>query len=362
MAGDRSATSRTPRRAPRLPILSDVARQAAVSLTTASRALDPDNDHPVSDRTRARVLAAAARLAYQPNPMARALRTRRVPTIAIVVHDVTDPYFAEIVRGATAAASSRGFLTVVCSSDRDPLTELRYVEMLSLSRVSGVIFAGGGLEEARYRRRMRGYARSIAAYGGAIVALAPRSERWPAEVPANRTGARLVTDHLLSLGHARIAMISGPTTLRTSREREIGYLEATTAAGVEPVIERADFTIAGGASAMARLLTGGAPTAVFVASDTMALGALSELRRRRIEVPRDVSVAGFDDIPGLEFIHPKLTTVHVQMAALGAAGVARLLRQLDGDDKDTRTQLHPVELVVRESTGKPPAGTQRRTT
>ena len=337
----------------RLPILSDVARQAAVSLTTASRALDPANAHPVSERTRARVVAAATQLAYRPNPMARALRTKRVPTIAIVVHDVSDPYFAEIVRGATAAASSRGFLTVVCSSDRDPATELRYVEMLCLSRVSGVIFAGGGLEEAHYRSRMTDYARSIAHYGGAIVALAPRSERWPAEVPDNRAGARLVTEHLLSLGHVRVAMISGPSTVRTSSEREVGYLEAMRAARAKPAIVRADFTIGGAAQATARLLNGTSPTAMFFASDTMALGALSELRRRGVRVPVDVSVAGFDDIPGLEFIHPTLTTVRVPMAALGAAGVTRLFHQLDGDDTSTGTNVHDVELVVRESTGKP---------
>jgi LacI family transcriptional regulator len=343
-----SATSRR-----KLPLLSDVAQHAAVSLTTASRALDPDNEHPVSERTRARVVAAATALAYRPNPMARALRTRRVPTIAIVVHDVTDPYFAEIVRGATAAASSRGFLTVVCSSDRDPMTELRYVEMLSLSRVAGVIFAGGGLDEAHYRRRMGDYARSIAHYGGAIVALAPRSERWPAEMPDNRAGARLVTQHLLDLGHRRIAMISGPATLRTSREREVGYVAVMKAADAEPLMVRADFTTAGGAAAMARLLEGAPPTAVFVASDTMALGALAELRRRGLAVPDDVSVAGFDDIPGLEFIHPRLTTVHVPMAELGAAGVRRLMRHLDGDDTSTSTELHAVELMVRESTGRP---------
>jgi LacI family transcriptional regulator len=337
----------------RLPILSDVAQQAAVSLTTASRALDPDNDHPVSDGTRARVRAAAARLAYRPNPMARALRTRRVPTIAIVVHDVTDPYFAEIVRGATAAASARGFLTVVCSSDRDPATELRYVDMLSLSRVSGVIFAGGGLDEEHYRRRMASYARTIAHYGGAIVALAPRFERWPAEMPDNRAGAGLVTQHLLALGHVRIAMISGPKPLRTSREREHGYLEAMRSAGASPNLMRADFTTAGGAAAMARLLAKGSPTAVFVASDTMAFGALAELRRQGLGVPEDVSVAGFDDIPGLEFVHPRLTTVHVPMAELGAAGVQRLMRQLDGEDESTTTQLHAVKLMVRESTGMP---------
>ena len=336
----------------RLPILSDVARQAEVSLTTASRALDPDSDHPVSERTRARVVAAATRLSYRPNPMARALRTRRVPTIAIVVHDVSDPYFAEIVRGATAAASVRGFLTVVCSSDRVPATELRYVEMLCESRVSGVIFAGGGLEEPHYHHTMSGYARSIAHYGGAIVALAPRSERWPAELPDNRAGARMVTEHLVSLRHFRIAMISGPATLRTSREREFGYAQAMKTAGLEPSIVRADFTVGGAAQAVTRLLANGSPTAVFAATDTMALGVLSELRRLGIDVPTEVSVAGFDDIPGLEFMHPALTTVRVPMAELGAAGVARLLRQLDGDDTATRTQIHPVELVVRESTGR----------
>ena len=102
---------------------------------------------------------------------------------------------------------------------------------------------------------------------------------------------------------------------------------------------------------MARLLTEGSPTAVFVASDTMALGALAELRRQGVRVPEDFSVAGFDDIPGLEFIHPNLTTVHVPMAELGAAGVRRLLGELDGEPHGARVNLHPVKLVVRESTG-----------
>ena len=331
-------------RSKKLPILSDVARQAEVSLTTASRALDPDSDHPVSDSTRARVLAAATRLAYQPNPMARALRTRRVPTIAIVVHDVADPYFSEVVRGATAAASARGFLTVVCSSDRNPTTELRYMEMLCLSRVSGVIFAGGGLDETQYRRRMAGYVRGIWDYGGAVVALAPRSERWPAELADNRAGARLATEHLLGLGHSRITMISGPANVRTSRERE-----------AKAVIERADFTTLGGGAAVVRLLSGDRPTAVFVASDAMALGVLFELRRRGVRAPADMSVCGFDDIPGLGFIDPRLTTIRVPMSELGAAGVERVMRQLEGHDKGARTNLHAVTLVVGESTAKPPA-------
>jgi len=334
-----------------MAVLSDVARQARVSLTTASRALDPTNDHPVNARTRARVQAAAERLSYKPNPMARALRTRRVPTIAIVVHDVSDPYFAEVVKGATRAASAKGFLTVVCSSDRDPATELRYLEMLCLSRVSGVIFAGGGLEEPHYRRAMSGFAQDIAGYGGAIVALQPRAERWPSEVPDNRTGARMATEPLLELGHVGVAMISGPATLRTSLEREHGYTDAIHKAGLKPRIEAADFTAEGAARAITCLLDDRSVTAVFVATDSMALGALAELRRLGARVPDEISIVGFDDIPGLEFIHPTLTTVRVPMQELGAAGVARLLNELDGVPGGTRVRLHPVELVVRESTG-----------
>ena len=327
-----------------------MARVADVSVTTASRALDPHSKHPVSAPTRARVAAAAGRLGYRPNPMARALRRRRAPAIAIVVHDIADPYFAEIVRGANAAASARGLLTFVCSSDRDPATELRYAELLRENRVAGVIFAGGGLDEPRYRRQVGAWARDVEHYGGAVVALAPRPERWAAELPDNRLGAELATRHLVALGHRSVAMISGAANLFVMRERESGYVAAMAEAGCPARIERADLTFAGGAAAMGRLIDAGAPTAVFAASDTMALGALSELVRRRVEVPGQVSVVGFGDIPGLEFIHPRLTTVRAHMAELGRAGVERLLLRLDGKDAHARANVHPVELVVRDST------------
>ena len=166
----------------------------------------------------------------------------------------------------------------------------------------------------------------------------------------------MVTEHLLTLGHTAVAMISGPATLRTSRERELGYAESMKGAGAKPWIVASDFTRAGGAVAMARLLADPPPTAVFVASDVMALGAMAELRRQGVGVPEEVSVAGFDDIPGLEFTHPTLTTVRVPMAELGAAGVARLLGELDGERQVTRVRLHPVELIIRESTGPVPTG------
>jgi LacI family transcriptional regulator len=336
-----------------VPILSDVARRAKVSSTTASRVLNPDSQHPVKDATRQRVIRVAASLGYRPNPMARALRTRQQPTIAILVHDVTDLYFAEIVRGATIAASRSGFLTIVCSSSRDPDTELQYLEMLSRSRVAGVIFAGGGLEDEAYKRAVRVHAANIRSYGGVLVALAPRADRWPSELSDNEGGARLATEHLLELGHREIALISGPIKLRTSYEREQGYRAALTKHGLKPQVAVGEFTRQGGARAMAELLAKPGFTAVFVANDAMALGALSELRRRGITVPSQMSLVGFDDVPGLDYLHPALTTIRVPMAELGASGTARALALLSGTDKGPRVRMHSVELVIRESTAVP---------
>jgi LacI family transcriptional regulator len=342
-----------------LPALADVARQAGVSMSTASRALNPDSTHPVNEATRARVAAVAARLEYQPNPSARNLRMPRLSTVAVLVHDIADPYFAEVVRGVTGAASHAGLMTVVCSTERDPAIELRYIDMLRRSRVPAVLFAGGGLEDAEYQREVNDHARAIVAYGGAVVALAPRAERWPAEVPDNRDGAVKAARYVVGLGHRKVAIIAGPKHLRTSQERMAGYLAVFKEAGVEPLIVSGDFTQAGGQAAVRRML--GTPvTAVLACNDLTALGALDEFRRAGVAVPEEVSVVGFDDIPGLEYIHPALTTVRVPMAQIGAAGVARALAILDGKGtSDRRAHVQPVSLIERNSTARPRARTQR---
>ncbi len=331
--------------------LQDVARIAGVSLSTASRALSPEATHPVNPATRERVVEAAQSLQYQPNLMARGLRSRRLPTIAVVVHDVTDAYFAEMVRGAEDEAYRHGFLTFVCSSHRDPAAELRYVEMLRLSRVSAVIFAAGGLIDAGYQRAMKEQVEAIRAYGGAVVSLAPRVERWPTEVADNPGGARLMTDHLIGLGHRQIAFITGPENVATSAEREAGYQLAMKAAGLKPLVERGDFSPAGGGRATARLLKRDRSfTALFVSSDTMAIGALAELHRQGVRVPQDLSVGGFGDILTWEFANPALTTIRVDLAGIGAAGVRRALDQVAGRDTAPRVHVHQVSLVTREST------------
>lgn len=334
--------------------MADVATRAAVSVATASRALDPASPHAVSAATRRRVQKAALELNFRPNGLARSFRTRRTRAIGVLVHDVRDPYFNECARGAGDAAETAGYLTFICNTDRDPDRELRYVQMLVDSRVSGILFVGGGFDERGYQRRLTSCIAELVGYGGAAVALGPRAGRLPAEIPDNKGGARLATDHLLEFGHRRIGLIDGPPRLRTSAERRRGYEEALAAAGLEAdtrAIVAGDYTVEGGASAMGQLLAA-APgvTAVFASNDAMAIGALGEAQRRGIGVPKDLSLVGFDDVQLAALVDPPLTTVRVPMAAIGAAGVNRILSRLADAESTTEINVHPVELIVRGST------------
>jgi LacI family transcriptional regulator len=349
--------------------LSEVAKAGGVSLATASRVLNPNNEHPVSDEVRARVLAAAESLNYSVNALARGLKVKRTNVVAAIVHDFRDPFFNTVAAGVTDAAEAAGYLTVLCNSSRDPDKELGYVQLARQQRVAGVIFVGGGLTSRRYRDAMRQQVATLRSYGAHAIALEPRGARMPAEIPDNRGGAQRATDHLVGLGHQRIAFIDGPEQIITSRERLAGYRDGLAAAGVpfdEALVVRGGFTEEGGRTALARLLDGGAPfTAVFASNDAMAMGCLAELRARRLKVPRDMSVVGFDDISTVSWLDPPLTTVRVPMEEIGVAGVQRLLALLDAEDagrtaRGPLVNVHPTELVVRATTAPPGTRKARR--
>jgi LacI family transcriptional regulator len=341
--------------------LAEVARRSGVSVATASRVLNPRNDHPVSAELRERVLRTAAEFDYSVNGLARGLKMLRTQTVAVVVHDIRDPYFSECTRGVADAADAAGYLTVVCNSDRDPDRELRYVQLAYEQRVAGILFAGSGFAGTRYRARLRRQVAGLEGYGAHAIALSPRRDRLPAEVPDNVGGARSATGHLLGLGHERIAFVDGPAGLETSRERLAGYRDALAAAGLEldeSLVVQGDFSVTGGAQAVRALLASGQqPTAVLASNDAMAIGALGELGRRGLRVPRDVSLVGFDDIPAVRWLDPPLTTVAVPMAEIGSAGMQRLLSLLQENGARPRGErlvnVHPTELVVRGSTAPP---------
>jgi LacI family transcriptional regulator len=276
---------------------------------------------------------------------------QRLATIAVVVNDISDPYFVEVVRAASPAAAESGLLTVVCCSGRDPELELKNVAMLRQTRVAVVLFAGSSMADAEHERRIGALAREIRSYGGAVVALAPRSERWPAEVCDNRGGGAMAARHLLDLGHRKIAMVVGPRHVRSSMEREAGYRDVLSAARAECRRAVGDFTSEGGQRAAAELLEGpGQFTAVLVANDAMAMGVLAEFRRQGISVPEELSVIGFGDVPTGHYLSPSLTTIRIPAAEMAAAGVRRALDILEGRGSEPRVRVHPVDLVVREST------------
>jgi LacI family transcriptional regulator len=342
-----------------------------VSLATASRVLNPDSDYGVSPALRERVRAAAEELDYSSNALARGLKTQRTRTVAVIVHDIRDPYFNETARGVTDAAEEADYLTVICNTDRDLEMELKYVQLVQEHRVSGVLFVGGGFDNARYRAAMRRRLAAIRAYGGYAIALGPRGDRIPADVPDNTGGARAATEHLLELGHERIAFLGGPPGLRTTADRELGYRSALEAAGLavdDALIVDGDYSDVGGMRATAGLLDGDAPfTALFASNDAMALGALQELNARGLRVPSDLSLVGFDDISIARWLDPPLTTVAVPMTEIGRAGMQRLLALLDADDgggdgdkagngrRAPQVTVHETKLIVRGSTAPPSA-------
>jgi LacI family transcriptional regulator len=332
--------------------LGDVAARADVSKATASRVLGGSRDR-VSEGLAARVVAAAAELGYVPNPHAQALARAASPAVAVVVHDVDDPYFSEIARGALRVAAEEGRLVVICATFRDPRRELGYVAELRAQRLHAVLLAGSstsGLEPGG------ALAEELAAYRaeGGRVAMMVAGHGHPAAVPDNRSGGRQAAQHLMSLGHRRMGVLAGPDHIIAVSDRLDGFVGATRAGGLpHPVVERADFTRAGAADAVTRLLER-APdvTALFALNDVMAVGAVRRLAQTGRPVPGRVSVVGFDDIPLAGDVDPGLTTVHVPMERIGAEAMRLALTGPEGDDRVTTFE---TRLIVRESTGPPPA-------
>jgi LacI family transcriptional regulator len=327
--------------------LSDVARAAKTSLATASRVLS-GSSHPVSEATRKRVLKKAAELDFTPNALARALSRRTSQVVGVLVGDITDPYFAEIARGVSDVAESRGYLTVVCNGDRHPETELRYVGMLNDHRAAGIMLAGGVIQDkVGITALAQGVKRAIDA-GTRVVCLA---DRGIAGVPVISVDERAVvadlTRHLIRLGHSRIAFVGGPEGLSTSVLRLQGFERAMVDSDLDPTLRfSGGFGVESGRAAATAMLTGLLPDAVVAATDETAVGILLTLRQAGIDVPRQVSVAGVDDSAYAQIMD--LSTVKLPTYELGAAG-ARYILGLDSMGPSQATIL-PHRVIPRGTT------------
>jgi len=324
--------------------LRDVAVAAGVDPSVVSRVLTGDRGLSVRPETRARVLKAAARLNYRPNRAARALKTARTMVIGMVVPDLANTAYSLIAQGAEKRAAAAGYvLMVMRGSVPDHLEELQ-------GRVDGLLVAAATSDGS--------YLRSL--LGDIPTVLVNRKE--PGDIPAVRVddaaGAAVAVQHLLSLGHCRVAHVAGPQNADTARRRLEGYLSALSVGGVEErpelVVEASVYDEAAGHLAATRLLgLGPQPTAIFAANIRLAIGTLAATRRIGLSVPDDVSVVGFDDTPLAAFLEPPLTTVRMPLAELGGQAVESLLAEMDGRRASDVLVSLPPELVVRASTAAP---------
>ena len=336
--------------------ITEVARLAGVSTATASRVVS-SADYPVSAATRARVLDAARTLDYVPNALARGLLKSQIPVVAVVVHDITDPYFAEVVRGVEDAASPAGYLVITCSSERDAERETSYVRLLRSMRAASVIFAASGLDNPESNQEIEKHLAAMRADGAAVVHLSPHA-LGPADVGVdNEAGMASMVSALVALGHREIAFLAGPSTLFVARARLGGYRRGLEDAGIpfdERLVIHTSFDKDGGALGVDTLLDGSAPfTALACANDPLAMGVLARLAELGIAVPTEVSVAGFDDVPVAAITSPSLSTVRLPLREMGRRGFVEAARVLGGDQ--LAPAVLPTELAMRASTAAPPA-------
>ena len=336
------------------PRLADVARTAGVSLSTASRVLGGSRDRVSSD-LRERVLASARELSYVPNAPARALVRATTSTLGLIVHDIGDPYFAEIARGVLRVAGEAGLMVLISSSFRDPERELTCIQALRAQRVQAIVLAGSGYRDAGAEQQAAAELTAFEAAGGRVAIVGRHNVAVDAVLPANTQGGTAMGELLTELGHHRIGVVAGPAVLTTIEDRLEGFRAALSTAGVElpaSAVVHDDFTRDGGQQAAARLLDAASDvTAIFALNDAMAIGVLAELRRRRIAVPGRVSLAGFGDIPFASDVTPALTTVRLPMNDMGAEAVRLTLKVRS---RRSRRRPLPADVIVRASTGPPP--------
>jgi LacI family transcriptional regulator len=338
--------------------IQDVAARSGVSISTVSRVVT--GAVAVEPETAERVREAIAALGYRPNLLARSFRRRVTHTIGLLVPDNSNPFFAELARTIEDAGFADGYSVVLCNSDLSAVKQETYIDVLLANRVDGLILVSSGLIPTVGRHDA--VARILDAGAPCVVV-----DRDLGETPVdqvlvdNDQGGYLAGEHLIALGHRRIACLVGPSDLTPSAGRIAGFQRALADAGLAVAAEglvRGNGRPDGGSAAALQLLERGVVgagdvTAIFAFNDQMATGAIGALQRAGCRVPQDVSVIGFDDIPQSAAIFPALTTIAQPIAEMGSIGVRLLLDRIARRDAPHQRVRLSTRLVVRESTGPP---------
>ncbi len=330
--------------------LKDVADATGVSVATVSRVLA--GNRAITEATASRVREAMVALDYEPNVLARALRTNETLTIGLVVPDIANPFYAEITKVAQRVAAEAGYNLVLCDSDYSRDREERLLLDLVRRHVDGVLLMAAGIP----RKAIKLLTHREVPFVLMDTEVEPYA-RVSAVLTEPDSGIYDATKYLIGLGHRAVAFIAAPPELLPNPRMIAAYLRATEEAGLrrDDLLVHAEVTVEGAYAVSGTLLDGPRPTAIVTYSDLMAMGAYRSAQERGLAIPADLSVLGFDDTLIASFLSPRLTTVATDKAGIGRESVGLLLNQI----KEGRPSRHiitlPPRLVVRDSCAPPPA-------
>jgi DNA-binding LacI/PurR family transcriptional regulator len=324
----------------------DLAERAGVSPSTISRAYS--RPEKVDDLTRERILRIADEIGYAPSRAARTLKTGRTGALGIVVPDLSNPFFSDVVRGTQHRARDLGYSVLLADSDEDPAAELDLVRTLARN-VDALVLCSPRMSDDEL----------AGASGLPPLVLVNRDSddlshgAVPPVTIDNTGGVVQAVRHLVDLGHRDIGFVSATGTSRSNTERRAAFEVSTSAAGARGVVVAACAPVVEGGAAAADAVARSGVTAVLVYNDVMAIGLMGALARRGVAVPEQLSVVGFDDITMAALFTPALTSVNIPLRRAGAVAVDRLHAHLTGEHPDPDPHALPTRLVVRESTARP---------
>jgi DNA-binding LacI/PurR family transcriptional regulator len=335
----------------------DVAKLAGVSTATVSHVVN--NSRFVSEETKRKVLAAIERYGYTPNAHARNLASKQNHTFGVILSDLSNPFFPELVKSIQERAIELGYDISMANTNYDSDRALASVRRMLEQRVSGVVVMTSEMDDSLTRRLAE---REVAVVFLDVGKVGP----YVSNIVVNyEKGIRAGVEHLLALGHRRMAYISGPLRLKSAQRRHLAFTRMMKkyepSLRTQPWVYEGDFKAAGGQRAVVEmLLQKPRPTAIVAANDLMAIGALRELKKAGLRVPEDISVVGFDDILFAALTDPPLTTVALPREEIGRASVEALLDTIKDTGRMGREYKITPRLVARESTGPAPAAENKR--
>ena len=333
--------------------LKDIARQLNISESTVSRAL---SNHPrISDSTKKKVADLVKKLNYHPNLIAKSLKLKKTKTIGLIIGDITNPFYPEIVKGAEDIASRNDLNIILCNSDYNTEKELEYLNVLVGKRVDGILIMPAGKKLA-----------SILFLNENDISFVLIDTKPSIKIKTNcvyadqEYGANIATKHLINLGHSKIALINGPKTVSPCRQVENGFIKAMKKSHINidnKYLKECDLKTSGGYKSMRELLKlkkNELPTAILFISDITAIGAYDAIYEEGLKIPDDFSIVGNDDIPEAKHFSPPLTTIAQPKYELGSKGINLLISELNNKENWSykQTRLLP-KLIIRKSTAPP---------